>query len=152
MFLPTTRGMDYWLIKFRSVSRESWVFLYIYFCVFACILSSYFYFRFLHYFFSYCPLLQHLHSPPVWTVHPSACLFKASLRQSPVGSDWSSLTGLSMHRPPPFCISSAGILSCAGGVSEGGDCIVLTSQHEGSPDSLFEGRASEYGLCALSWD
>lgn len=88
--------------------------------------------------------------------HPlSECsvLVPVSLRPPPDkvqgGSDWTSLTGLSTHRPLCFCISCAGILRCAGGVSEGDDCIVLTSQREGSPDSLFEGTASEYGLCAF---
>ena len=34
-------------------------------------------------------------------------------------------------------------------MSEGTDCIVVTSQHHRSPDGLFKGTVSEFGLCAF---
>ena len=40
--------------------------------------------------------------------------------------------------------------SRAGGVAEGGGCIIVTSQRNESPVSPFKGTVSEYRLCAFS--
>lgn len=58
-------------------------------------------------FFWSCPLLQHLHSPSVWTLCFSVCLFKTPFQKTPVWlTDWSALTGLSRHCPLCICIIS----------------------------------------------
>lgn len=45
------------------------------------------------------------------------------------------------------CLTYFEKMSVLGGVADGGDCIVVTSQPCRSPDGLFEGPVSEYGLC-----
>lgn len=58
-------------------------------------------------FFTYPPFLKQLYSSSVCTPRLGACLFKTSLLNNSVRSDWFALTGLSRHHQPCFYISSA---------------------------------------------
>lgn len=53
---------------------------------------------------AYCPVLQHLYSPSVWTLCFSACLFRTLLPKRPVRSDLSALSGLSRPCPHQLCL------------------------------------------------
>lgn len=69
---------------------------------------------------------------------------RAPLLERPVDSDWSTVIGLSRHRPRFFG------LFCnhghAGDVAEGSDSTVVTSQSYENPDSSFKDTVSDFGL------
>ena len=70
-----------------------------------------------------CPLLQHLNSTSVRTLHLSACLFKAP----PSRKAQSALIGKPSQTWAGIAHSVYANIDMTGGVVEGNDCIVVTS-------------------------